>query len=611
MNLFLHSLPTWCFLVSLSFCVGTLVCRLWILAPGTQDEGADHAGLVARMWSVLQLSIAVIAVCSIADLVGRAAEMSAYPVRTVLPLLPAVIMKTHFGKIWTIRMTALALLAVLVLWGKKYRDAQMYLSLLFIVATVIAFTHSATGHAADSGDFSVAELADLLHLAGSLVWAGGLFVLSLIVLPAMITAGDLAARPLAVAAARFSRLAGIAVGSIVITSLYNAWAYVGNFDALFKSPYGQAITAKIVLFILILVLAAYNRYVTVPQLHQATGHAATNKSIVNRIAVSLATPMVREATREVVSSRFLKSVRSEAFLMLGLLLCVALLRHEVPARHNAHVGHVQTAVGHATHEQEGHEHQTGIGPETFVRLETDPREIIAKVPVSMQVHLEDADRRPLRGLVVHHDRIVHVIIIGKDLNVFAHIHPEDMGPITDEMLKKALFPLQYTFPMAGEYMMGLDFATKDGHYSKRVSLLVSGRPRMAEPKADISTKKDFGPYRVILRTSPHSIKPNTETLLRFLIKKNNKPVTDLGPYLGAPMHLAVVRNDLTEFIHTHGTVPGALHSHDGDTHGSPPDRFGPEVDASIVFPVKGVYKIFSEVNHEGKTLLFDFMVKVE
>jgi hypothetical protein len=30
------------------------------------------------------------------------------------------------------------------------------------------------------------------------------------------------------------------------------------------------------------------------------------------------------------------AVRLEAFLLLGLLLCAALLRHEIPARHGMH-----------------------------------------------------------------------------------------------------------------------------------------------------------------------------------------------------------------------------------------------------------------------------------
>jgi len=229
----------------------------------------------------------------------------------------------------------------------------------------------------------------------------------------------------------------------------------------------------------------------------------------------------------------------------------------------------------------------------------------------MNVNLEDTDKKPLQGLLRHHDRLVHAIIIGKDLKIFAHIHPEDVGPITDAMLKQAVFPLQFTFPKAGEYIIGLDYATEYGHYSKRVSLSVSGRPHMAESNANFSKKKDFGLYHVILKTSPDSIKPNAETLFRYLIKKNYKPVTDLESYLGAPMHLTIVRMDLTEFIHTHGFVPGELPYHMKHFHTSPSERYGPEVDASIVFPAKGIYKIFREVKHENKTLLFDFMVEVK
>jgi hypothetical protein len=292
--------------------------------------------------------------------------------------------------------------------------------------------------------------------------------------------------------------------------------------------------------------------------------------------------------------------------MLGLLLCVAILRHEVPARHFAHLGHAQTASGHLTHD-----HHPGTGPEALVRLETDTAQITAGAPVSMKVHLEDHDRVPLEGLVIHHERVLHAIIVGEDLNVFAHIHPEDLGPITDEMLKKSTFPLRFTFPKAGEYIMGLDFATEQSHYSKRVSLSVTGQPRMAGPKVDFSMKKDFGPYHVILKISPDRIKANRETILHYSITEGNKPVTDLGPYLGAPMHLAVVRMDLTEFIHTHGFPHGDFHSPAEHRHISPSEHFGPEVDAAIIFPAKGVYKIFSEVKHQGKVLLFDFMVKAE
>jgi hypothetical protein len=181
------------------------------------------------------------------------------------------------------------------------------------------------------------------------------------------------------------------------------------------------------------------------------------------------------------------------------------------------------------------------------------------------------------------------------------------------MLRKATFPLRFTFPKAGRYIIGLDFATAEGSYSKTADINAAGQPRMGDPKIDFSTEKDFGPYHVTLKTASDNIKAGGETTLRYLIKKNKKSVTDLSPYLGAPMHLAVVLADLKQFIHAHGIVPGESQTHVDHMHmhAEPGEKFGPEIESVVVFPVKGVYKIFSQVQHQGKVILFDFMVKVQ
>jgi hypothetical protein len=46
-------------------------------------------------------------------------------------------------------------------------------------------------------------------------------------------------------------------------------------------------------------------------------------------------------------------------------------------------------------------------------------------------------------------------------------------------------------------------------------------------------------------------------------------------------------------------------------HTKPPKKFGPEIEADVVFPVKGIYTIFSQVKHHDKVLVFDFMVNVQ
>lgn len=79
------------------------------------------------------------------------------------------------------------------------------------------------------------------------------------------------------------------------------------------------------------------------------------------------------------------------------------------------------------------------------------------------------------------------------------------------------------------------------------------------------------------------------------------------------MHLAIVLADLKRFIHAHGVIPGEPHTHMDHMHmhAEPGEKFGPEIESVVVFPVKGVYKIFSQVDHQGTVLLFDFMVKVQ
>jgi hypothetical protein len=133
---------------------------------------------------------------------------------------------------------------------------------------------------------------------------------------------------------------------------------------------------------------------------------------------------------------------------------------------------------------------------------------------------------------------------------------------------------------------------------------------MAEPIFDFSTQKTFGDYRVTLKISPEHIVAGQEARLRYRVGKNGEPVTDLAPYLGAPMHLAVVSSDLDRFIHAHGVLPGQTHM-DHLHAAPPPDNFGPEVETEIVFPAPGAYKIFGQTQHQKKILLFDFMVKAQ
>ena len=600
---FLHALPAWFQLLFLATCSGTIICCLWLF-DASAGETSVQVSMTARLWRLFNAGVAVILACSVADLLIGTAEMSGSTILTLFPQLPTVMLKTHFGRVWLIRIVSLAALSLAANAWKTGRRSRPRLYLLLGIVVIIAMTESASGHAADRGDFSFAEIADWFHVLGASVWGGGLFVLAVIVLPEL-TRSEETSSLLAYMARRFSTIAGFAVGIIALTALYNAWLYVSSFEALWTTPYGWIVFAKAVLFLLMVALGAFNRYMNIPLLLDRAGAPSKKHRIAEIATARPFAPSRGNRGENRTAARFVNAVRFEAFLMALVLLCAALLRHEVPARHVLHIGHALAGPDHGMHM-----HYAPHPDSAVVRITTDPAIITAGVPVSITVRLEDRTGMPLQNLTTHHERVLHAVIIGRDLSVFAHIHPEDLGTITSEMLDTATFPLRYTFPKAGIYLLGIDFATKDGIYSKTAELRVFGQP-MGEPKFDFSTTKNFGAYKVTLKSAPERIRAGEETTLTYFIRKSGKPLTDLGPYLGAAMHLAIVRSDLTQFIHAHGDVPEGSQDQKEHMHGMLPEKFGPEIDCVIIFPVKGTYRIFSQVNHRGEVLLFDFTVNVE
>jgi hypothetical protein len=126
-------------------------------------------------------------------------------------------------------------------------------------------------------------------------------------------------------------------------------------------------------------------------------------------------------------------------------------------------------------------------------------------------------------------------------------------------------------------------------------------------------------YAVSLQ-KPDAIKAGVPVSLVYRFTEDGAPVTDLRPYLGAPLHLAVVKEDLSQFQHEHGTVPGEEHA-GGTDHGSGhdgyvsheyegPSAFGPELTATLSFSEPGTYYLFGQAAHGDRLLITRFPVEV-
>ena len=271
-------------------------------------------------------------------------------------------------------------------------------------------------------------------------------------------------------------------------------------------------------------------------------------------------------------------------------------------------------VGGKDHQHQNMQYMPSISEEeTVASIKTEPERITAGTAVTIVFSIRDRQGRPITDLTIHHDRLIHVVIASQDFSVFAHIHPQDFETITSEMKETAQYPVRYTFPKAGRYIIGIDYAVKGHPVSKHFIVNVTGAPEMGAPKKDLEREKSFGELDVKFSSVPGRITAGKEVMLSYLFRKNGKAVSDLEPYLSAPMHLAIISGDLTHFIHTHGEIPGEtpMGRHEHQMQMTVPERFGPQVDVHVVFPSKGLYQVFGQIGYHGKIILTGFMVEVE
>ena len=335
MTFFVHSIAIWLEFVSLATCTGILVCRLLVFPPAAA-ESPEKGNSFTSGWRLFGIALAVIFAASAADLLMRTASMSGRPISAAFPVISTVLSRTHYGHVWIVRIASVLLLTSYLGVGPKRRDSRISLVFALTLMTFIAATRSASGHASDAGDFSIAEIMDWLHIVAAAVWGGGLFVLSVVILPEIVSRKDLPAPLLASVAGRFSRLAGAAVGILALTALYNALIHVGSLKGLWLTAYGVTLIIKIVLFFILVNLGAFNRYVSVPVLQQLGGIDPGKRGITGRIALRFMPRLQIPRDARHAALRFMRSVRAEAILVLMVLFFAAILVQQVPARHALH-----------------------------------------------------------------------------------------------------------------------------------------------------------------------------------------------------------------------------------------------------------------------------------
>jgi putative copper resistance protein D len=247
---FLDSLLHGAVLVSLCLTLGSVAWGLWVLR-GVPARIPAVVG--ARCLWLLELGAVSLALGQLFLLLLKAVMLSELLGSGAL----ADFARTEYCSAGVAR-AALALgLAVAARSLRRAPGAAGRWAMAGLIAVALAgssawLTH-ATGRLTYRGPLMVLTV---LHQVGAAIWLGGLIQLAAV--------GRLARRHAEVDAlwpelvARFSRIAMVSVGVVVVSAVLLAWTYTGSVQALVGTGYGSLVVTKALLLATALALAAFN-----------------------------------------------------------------------------------------------------------------------------------------------------------------------------------------------------------------------------------------------------------------------------------------------------------------------------------------------------------------
>jgi Cu+-exporting ATPase len=273
-----------------------------------------------------------------------------------------------------------------------------------------------------------------------------------------------------------------------------------------------------------------------------------------------------------------------------------------PSTEQSNNGGHDMGNGSSAHNNAGseasHSHDSGNGDANETTIKADDVKAVwtvghshapqSKEDTTIRIEFQK-DGKPIEQFDVSHEKLLHLIIVSKDLSFFNHIHPTYIG--------KGVFEITTQFPNGGDYKMIADIVPTGGNSMSKMNWThIEGEPvqqQAIQPESNFT--KTIDGKEVTL--SIDKLVANKELNLNFNIKdeQTKAPITNLQPYLGAVGHVVILTEDTEQYLHVHPIDEKAS---------------GPDARFATTFPKSGVYKIWGQFKVNDKVFTVPFVVKV-
>ncbi|MFG1836936.1 copper resistance protein CopC [Micromonospora sp. NPDC049175] len=256
---------------------------------------------------------------------------------------------------------------------------------------------------------------------------------------------------------------------------------------------------------------------------------------------------------------------------------------------------------------DGHQHPAGTGPHTHrgdgatgetlatgttvsaggYTLQPLERTQPPGVRADYRFRIVGTDRQPATRFAVVHDKPLHLIVVGRDLSGYQHLHPT--------MAPDGTWSVPLTLARPGGYRVYADFSVTAANDTQIPLVLgvdhtVPGA-HTPTPLPPVRAQATAGPYTVSMNGTPTV---GVTAPMHFQVSADPTIPAQLEPYLGAYGHLVVVREGDLGYVHVH------------------PE---PElVDGSVKFwltaPSSGRYRAFFDFQVAGKVHTAEYTINV-
>ena len=204
----------------------------------------------------------------------------------------------------------------------------------------------------------------------------------------------------------------------------------------------------------------------------------------------------------------------------------------------------------------------------------------------LTLSIADKSGKPVTAFDVAHEKLLHLIVVSRDLAFYSHEHPT--------LNADGSFSLDLTLPANGQYVAFADFVPKGKKNQVGAAPLTvgpTGTLHTAMLMPDTNLTQRVGDVNVTMAPSGRLVAGKELTLAFKLTDAGGAAIRDLQPYLGAMGHLVIINQAADLYLHVHPATD--------------------KTEFVAMFPSPGPYKLWAEFQRGGQIIRASYVVNVK